>query len=412
MSSESDILDEWAKYAESGLPLDPSADPDPVESMIGRSARINRETIERANRERQAMGAKATFSYENPTDVYRFFNRRTAAHFYTVNQVERDLIIATMPDFVYEGPAFMVSATEQVGLKPVYRFINTQTGVHLYTISEEEKDHIQANLPSYQLEGVAYFASPASGPGFKPLYRFYLQGKSQHFFTATPEERDNLVDNLCAYRYEGVGYYVLDPSAVSDPPEPNPRTVLMIVGDSLSQGYGTSINGNPYSFVSPGKVWTQRLANEIKTRTGRACNAVVNVSIGGMRTDHGSSRIQGWLDQHHPTHVILAQGTNDALQGKSLSHMVTHLTLSAQATKAAGAHVYVAEFDYYRGGSYRQPMSNMYQTVASNTQSAYYRITASVPKTSTYYHTDDVHLKDAAQPALLEATWSALVGGL
>ena len=111
MSSESDILDEWAKYAESGLPLDPSADPDPVESMIGRSARINRETIERANRERQAMGAKATFSYENPTDVYRFFNRRTAAHFYTVNQVERDLIIATMPDFVYEGPAFMVAST-------------------------------------------------------------------------------------------------------------------------------------------------------------------------------------------------------------------------------------------------------------------------------------------------------------
>ena len=111
---------------------------------------------------------------------------------------------ANLPFMQYDGPAFEASAVAASGLSPVYRFYNRQTGVHFYTISATEKAQVQANLPQFSYEGIAYYASTAAGSGLRPLSRFYLAGKGFHFYTVTPTE----VAYLPQYGYEGPAYYV------------------------------------------------------------------------------------------------------------------------------------------------------------------------------------------------------------
>lgn len=415
LARDSHWLDEWARHADSGQPLTIEPE-DETQVHLGQAARLNRSELQEHQRkaagtDAQRKGLRKAFTGLVP--VFRFLNRNTSAHFYTIDEAERDRVIATMPQFTFEGPAFLVSPVEQVGLLPVHRFFNTATGVHLYTISEEERSYIQANLPSFVYEGVAYHASPIGGEGLKPLYRFYRRDRGLHFYTATHTERDSVIANLCAYRYEGTSYYVMDPAAVTEPPPATPNAIVLVVGDSLAQGYGTSINGNPYSFVSPGKVWTQRLATEIRTRTGRNCNQLINVSVGGMRTDHGLARIQGWLNQYAPTHVILAQGTNDAWQNRGAWQIEANLAAMAQASNAAQAQVYVMDFYFYpKGSAYRQGLTELYQRVAANHSGRYFAGSGGIPLNGTYYHPDNVHLRDAAQPAILENTWQALLPSL
>ncbi|MFP8780361.1 DUF1566 domain-containing protein [Hydrogenophaga sp. RWCD_12] len=141
--------------------------------------------------------------------VYRFYNGSTGAHFYTTSETEKANILATMPQFAFDGPAFEAASEAAPGLSPVYRFYNSATGVHFYTISETEKTTVLATLPQFQLEGTAYHASQVAGQGLTPLYRFYLPAKGYHFYTASATERDSIQSTLSGtYSYEGIGYYV------------------------------------------------------------------------------------------------------------------------------------------------------------------------------------------------------------
>jgi hypothetical protein len=141
--------------------------------------------------------------------VYRFFNNRTNAHFFTTSATERNNVIATLPFMSYEGPAFYASGSAVPGLSPVHRFYNTATGVHFYTISESERAHVVATLPQFTYEGIAYYASTLAGTGYTPLFRFFYSAKGFHFYTNSATERDNIIATLPQYSYEGVGYYVL-----------------------------------------------------------------------------------------------------------------------------------------------------------------------------------------------------------
>jgi lysophospholipase L1-like esterase/plasmid stabilization system protein ParE len=415
-SKDGSILNEWEGYADPDAPQPSASDPDPFEVVLGKGARISREELAAAQSAAEQAAQTKAFVQKSAVGlvpVYRFLNTSTKAHFYTASEAEKDNVIASVPGFDYEGAAFEVSPTLQSGLSPVYRFFNTKSGVHFYTISEDERALILANLPHFNDEGIAYYASKVSAVGMTPLYRFYRQSAGVHFYTANYTERDQVISNNCSFRYEGTGYYVFDSNAVANAPETTPNAVVLVVGDSLSEGYGVSIGGTVYSFVSKGQVWTERLASEIKTRTGRNCNTLVDVSVGGMRTVEGVNSIQAWLDLYSPTHVILAQGTNDAWQGRSLSSMSTNLKTMTQASKDIGASVYVMEFPFYPNGTaYRQTMTAMYQGVATDKSVNYFSATANVPATSTYYHTDSVHLKDAAQTRVLETVWAAIQPGL
>lgn len=140
--------------------------------------------------------------------VFRFYNTQKGTHFFTQSAIERDNIIASLPQFNFEGTSFNAYTGPGAGLSAVYRFFNTQTGAHFYTISIVERDNVRNTLPQYSYEGERWYAQTAAGNGTIPLYRFFHKGNGTHFYTINPIERDNIINGLKIYAYEGIAYHV------------------------------------------------------------------------------------------------------------------------------------------------------------------------------------------------------------
>lgn len=91
--------------------------------------------------------------------VFRFFNTDTGGYFYTISEGERDLVLDTLPQYELQGSsfdAFEAAASEEVS--SIFRFFNTDAGAHFYTASAEERDLVIATLPQFEFEGTAFFA--------------------------------------------------------------------------------------------------------------------------------------------------------------------------------------------------------------------------------------------------------------
>ena len=207
--------------------------------FVSKGAELNRRELEAMQAASDAKliqaGPKA---FSGLITAYRFFNTQTGAHFYTVSVGERDHIIASLPQFTYEGPAFYASAVAAQGLSQVHRFYNMQTGVHFYTISVAEKNQIQQSLPQFQYEGVAYYGSTVPGTGLTPLNRFFVSNRGFHFYSNSQSETNSIRNNpaLSHYLYEGVGYSVLGSNYEARP------VVFPHTGTSASSCYQLSSN--------------------------------------------------------------------------------------------------------------------------------------------------------------------------
>ncbi len=150
--------------------------------------------------------------------VYRFYNRDTGTHFYTVSVGERDGVIRAYPQFAYEGATFAAPVDAAVTV-PVYRFYNTKTGTHFYTTSESERDGIIATYPHFAYEGPAFraFASPGSD-GRLPVYRFFNTTTGAHFYTISSAERDKVVATYPSFVYEGIAFHCYPASSATVAP--------------------------------------------------------------------------------------------------------------------------------------------------------------------------------------------------
>lgn len=141
--------------------------------------------------------------------IYRFFNTKTTAHFYTASSEERDYVVSQFEDFSYESAVFGVAQPGEAGSSAVFRFFNKATGTHFLTINPLERDNVIANLPQFQYEGITYHAYEAStAQGNTSLFRFYNEATGTHFYTINAAERDNIINTLPHYHYEGTAYFV------------------------------------------------------------------------------------------------------------------------------------------------------------------------------------------------------------
>jgi lysyl endopeptidase len=142
--------------------------------------------------------------------VYRFYNTSLGTHFFTMDGIERNSIIAKLPQYNYEGVSFYAYSTQAgaSGLSPVFRFFNTRTGAHFYTINVGERDNVIATLPQYSYEGIKWYAQTSNNSGTTPLYRFFHTMNGTHFYTINSVERDNVINLLPVYSYENVAYNV------------------------------------------------------------------------------------------------------------------------------------------------------------------------------------------------------------
>lgn len=149
----------------------------------------------------------AAVSGTGRTAVYRFYNSKTGAHFYTASAAERDFVIKTFPEFGYENVAFYAYPDANSGKDPVFRFYNATSGAHFYSGSVEERDYVITHFPEYRYEVVSWFAQKAEGNDSSPIYRFYNAKTRAHFYTISAAERDFVIQVHKDFQYEGPMYY-------------------------------------------------------------------------------------------------------------------------------------------------------------------------------------------------------------
>ena len=150
------------------------------------------------------------FYVTSPLPVYRFYNSKTGAHFYTASGVERDTVAnASSSAFAYEGPAYAV-VTTGANSAPLHRFFNKTNGTHFYTVSQQEYENVRATLSStYTYDGPAYNVSATPVQGSTTVYRFFNTKNGSHFYTVSETERDMVKSKLSAiYSYEGPAFYL------------------------------------------------------------------------------------------------------------------------------------------------------------------------------------------------------------
>jgi len=183
------------------------------------------------------------------------------------------------------------------------------------------------------------------------------------------------------------------PSRAADAP------VLLVVGDSISAGFG----------LAAGEGWVNLLATKLKA--GSYNYSVVNASISGDTTAGGRARLPNLLKQHRPAIVIIELGGNDALRGGDLATARANLDAMVATAQSAGAKVLIVgmQLPPNYGAAYVRDFSALFSDVAKT------RKTAVVPfvfngfgDDLSQFQGDRVHPTAAAQPRILANVWPVL----
>ncbi|HET8691394.1 MAG TPA: arylesterase, partial [Steroidobacteraceae bacterium] len=122
-------------------------------------------------------------------------------------------------------------------------------------------------------------------------------------------------------------FLVLALAAAALPAQAAGPPVILVLGDSLSAGYG----------LAPGQGWVSLLQQRLK-KEGYG-HHVVNASVTGETTDGGLARLDRALRTHNPDIVVLELGGNDGLRGLPVSRVETNLGLLISKSRAGGAQV-------------------------------------------------------------------------
>jgi len=139
-------------------------------------------------------------------------------------------------------------------------------------------------------------------------------------------------------------------------------STLLIVGDSLSAGYG----------LDRGQSWVDLLAAVPKEILGTD-GQILNASISGETTTGGLSRLPGLLERHRPDAIFIALGANDGLRGLPLATMQANLKAMFQLATDAGAQVLYAGIELPRnyGGPFTRAFRRAQDQVAQETRVPY-----------------------------------------
>jgi acyl-CoA thioesterase-1 len=175
--------------------------------------------------------------------------------------------------------------------------------------------------------------------------------------------------------------------------------VILVVGDSISAGYGLAAGAGWVTLLQ------QRLAAE------RYSYRVVNASISGDTTAGARARLQPLLDANRPAVTVIELGGNDGLRGGSIDAMATNLDAMTVAAQKAGSRVLIVgmRLPPNYGPDYTRRFAETFEAVAAKHK------TAVVPfffegfgEDAAMFQPDRVHPVAAAQSQLLDNVWVAL----
>jgi acyl-CoA thioesterase-1 len=176
--------------------------------------------------------------------------------------------------------------------------------------------------------------------------------------------------------------------------------VLLIVGDSISSGYGLS---------QKNLGWVKQLETQVQ-REGLVYQ-VINASIAGDTTANGLSRLPNLLKKHNPKVVVIELGGNDGLRGLPVSQIQKNLNQMITLSQKQGAKVLLLgmKIPSNYGATYTKAFENNYQSLAKTHQVAIIPwLLQSIGANPDAYQTDGIHPNDKSQVRLLETVWPTL----
>lgn len=174
---------------------------------------------------------------------------------------------------------------------------------------------------------------------------------------------------------------------------------LIVVGDSISAGYG----------INPQNGWVSLLSEKLKTEESNY--QAINASVSGNTTGDGLSRLPKLLETYSPEIVVIELGGNDGLRGYPLKLMEANLTSMIQQSKEAKAQVLLLgiEIPPNYGPRYTDEFRNVYQRVAENENVPLVPfILENIATQSELMQNDGIHPTEEAQPLLLDNILPAL----
>ncbi|MCS6995556.1 MAG: arylesterase [Casimicrobiaceae bacterium] len=174
---------------------------------------------------------------------------------------------------------------------------------------------------------------------------------------------------------------------------------LLILGDSLSAGYG----------LSRGEGWVELL--ERKLASEKVSARVVNASVSGETTAGGLSRLPALLREHRPSILVIELGGNDGLRGAPPETIRANLERMARLGREAGARVVILgmRLPPNYGPSYTAAFERTFREAARATGSEL--VPFFLERLGTdfrYFQPDRIHPTAAAQPLMLETVWPTL----
>lgn len=176
-------------------------------------------------------------------------------------------------------------------------------------------------------------------------------------------------------------------------------SVLLVVGDSLSAGYG----------IAKGAGWVDLLAARFDSQ--HLPWRVVNASISGDTTAGGRVRLPSLLAQHKPAVVIVELGANDGLRGSNLRSTKDNLDAMISAVRKAGAKPVVVgmKLPPNYGPTYTREFDALFGDVArANNAALVPFFFAGFAESEEWFQQDRVHPTAAAQSKLLDNVWPVL----
>ncbi|PPC75270.1 arylesterase [Pokkaliibacter plantistimulans] len=172
---------------------------------------------------------------------------------------------------------------------------------------------------------------------------------------------------------------------------------LLILGDSLSAGYG----------INPDKGWVALVRQQLQPLGWQ----VINASVSGDTSAGGLTRLPSLLQRHQPQIVLIELGGNDGLRGLPPQSLQHNLSRMAELSQLAGARPLLLgmRLPPNYGPVYTQAFAQSYQDV-SNTLNIpllpfFLEDVALHPE---LMQTDNIHPNEQGQPLMAERVWQWL----
>lgn len=179
--------------------------------------------------------------------------------------------------------------------------------------------------------------------------------------------------------------------------------VILVVGDSLSAGYGLKQNEGWVSLLET-RLIEQGFAHQ-----------VVNASISGETTAGALERFEPLLGRHAPDTVIIELGGNDGLRGLTIGAMRKNLSQMIDMAQKAHARVVLVGMalppNY--GPLYDSAFRKTYRDLAEQYGTALVPfLLAGIENDLAAFQSDGIHPNAASQIVLLNNVWPVLAAQL